>query len=168
MVIGRCVSPVSSHQAFSVPRCLTCDLNKTGGCSSTLQSLVSTHPTVGRGVLGLAVLRGWRCKFRPATLVGVCLRVRHARCQTLAQGQCAQEGSVCVCSGNCSVLSPGVCWLHTCPLLGLGKKGASASACLALLRCPQSGRPASSMGLGAVGCRAPLEPSVCVNSSFSY
>ena len=136
MVVGRCVSSVSSCQALSVSRYLIFDLSETGSYSSTLRLLASTCSTLGCRALGLAVLRGWWCQFRPATVVGVRLGVRSARCQMSAQGLGAREGSVCV-FWKLQCPSPGVCWLHTVPLLDLGKRGPSAPAHLAVLLCPQ-------------------------------
>ena len=123
-------------QALSVSRYLIFYLSETGSYSSTLRLLVSTRRTFGCRGLGLAVLRGWWCQFHPATVVGVRLGVRSARCQMSAQGPAAREGSVSV-FWKLQCPSPGVCWLHNFPLLDLGKRGPSAPARLALLLCPQ-------------------------------
>ena len=43
MIVGRCISSVSSHQAFSVSKCLILELNKIGNYCITLHLLINTH-----------------------------------------------------------------------------------------------------------------------------
>ena len=60
-----------------------------------------------------------------------------------------QEWSVCLCSGNCSVPSPGVFWLQTFHSLDLGEQGQSASSYLSLVCLSPLGEcVGSSVGLG--------------------
>lgn len=62
---------------------------------------------------------------------------------------------------NCSVL-PLVCVVP--PALAWSGRGSSASACLALMLCPQSGRPRPPWELGTAGCRAPW--ALCLRELF--
>lgn len=107
MVVGRCVSSVSSCQAFSVPRYLIFDLSETGSYSST-RRLLASH-----AALQVAGRWGWPC----CVAGGVSPAQRRWWVSALESGprgvRCQHRDrvpgkGVSVCSGNCSVL-PLVC-----------------------------------------------------------